>query len=130
MHVRSRSTQAERSERTRGALLEAAAKGLSRYGYGNLLLEEVARDAEAAVAVLADDVVFHGPIAFRPYVGRAATGAVVAAVVRARVDGKDVLGRDLARHEAGRVVGLTVLVRPLPGAVDLRERVAAELARP
>jgi AcrR family transcriptional regulator len=45
MHVRSRSTQAERSARTRGALLEAAAKGLSRYGYGNLLLEEVAREA-------------------------------------------------------------------------------------
>ncbi len=42
---RGRPTQAERSARTRGALLEAAAKGLSRYGYGNLVLEEVAREA-------------------------------------------------------------------------------------
>ncbi len=42
---RGRSTQIERSARTRGALLEAAAKGLSRYGYGNLVLEEVAREA-------------------------------------------------------------------------------------
>jgi AcrR family transcriptional regulator len=57
MHVRSeavtgnaeaprlRRTQAERSARTRGALLESAARGLSRYGYGNLVLEDVAREA-------------------------------------------------------------------------------------
>ena len=43
MHVRA--TQAERSARSRGALLESAARGLSRYGYGNLVLEQVARDA-------------------------------------------------------------------------------------
>jgi AcrR family transcriptional regulator len=42
MHVR---TQAERRARSRAALLEAAARGLSRYGYGNLVLEDVARDA-------------------------------------------------------------------------------------
>ena len=40
-----RATQAERSTRTRNALLEAAARGLSRYGYGNLVLEDVAREA-------------------------------------------------------------------------------------
>jgi AcrR family transcriptional regulator len=46
MHVRmSVVTQAERSARTRSALLESAARGLSRYGYGNLVLEQVARDA-------------------------------------------------------------------------------------
>src|SRR5271167_4374071 len=39
------STQAERSARTRSALLESAARGLSRYGYGNLVLERVASDA-------------------------------------------------------------------------------------
>jgi AcrR family transcriptional regulator len=39
------STQGERSARSRSALLEAAARGLSRYGYGNLVLEEVAREA-------------------------------------------------------------------------------------
>src|SRR5215204_3964864 len=43
--VRQRSTQAERSARTRNALLESAAQGLSRYGYSNLVLEEVAREA-------------------------------------------------------------------------------------
>jgi AcrR family transcriptional regulator len=44
MHVRT-SIQAERSARSRSALLESAARGLSRYGYGNLRLEEVAREA-------------------------------------------------------------------------------------
>jgi AcrR family transcriptional regulator len=42
---RDRSTQADRSARTRSALLESAARGLSRYGYGNLVLEQVASDA-------------------------------------------------------------------------------------
>jgi AcrR family transcriptional regulator len=47
MHVRTsnRPTQADRSARTRTALLESAARGLSRYGYGNLVLERVAADA-------------------------------------------------------------------------------------
>lgn len=41
MHV----TQAQRRARSREALLESAARGLSRYGYGNLVLERVAADA-------------------------------------------------------------------------------------
>ena len=42
---RGRLTQAERRARSRSALLESAARGLSRYGYSNLLLEDVAREA-------------------------------------------------------------------------------------
>jgi len=42
---RRRPSQAERSARTRSALLESAARGLSRHGYGNLVLEDVAREA-------------------------------------------------------------------------------------
>ena len=38
-------TQAERRARTRAALLEAAARGFSHYGYGNLVLERVASEA-------------------------------------------------------------------------------------
>jgi AcrR family transcriptional regulator len=38
-------TQADRSARTRSALLESAARGLSRNGYGNLVLEQVAGEA-------------------------------------------------------------------------------------
>ncbi|HEX2057734.1 MAG TPA: TetR/AcrR family transcriptional regulator [Actinomycetota bacterium] len=40
-----RRTQADRRARTRDALLEAAARGLSRHGYGNLVLERVASEA-------------------------------------------------------------------------------------
>ena len=42
---RPRRTQAERRARSRSALLEAAARGLSRHGYGNLVLVQVASDA-------------------------------------------------------------------------------------
>jgi AcrR family transcriptional regulator len=46
MHVRApRRPQADRSARSRSALLESAARGLSRYGYGNLVLERVASEA-------------------------------------------------------------------------------------
>ena len=40
-----RRTQAERRAATHAALVEAAAKGFSRYGYGNLVLEQVATEA-------------------------------------------------------------------------------------
>lgn len=40
-----RRTQADRRARSRRALLEAAAQALSRHGYANLSLEEVARQA-------------------------------------------------------------------------------------
>ncbi len=40
-----RATQVERRERSRSALLEAAARGLSTYGYATLTLERVASDA-------------------------------------------------------------------------------------
>ena len=40
-----RETQAERRARSRAALLEATARGLSRYGYGHLRLVAVAADA-------------------------------------------------------------------------------------
>ncbi len=43
--LRSRRTQADRRARTRNALLQAAARGFSTYGYANLTLDQVARDA-------------------------------------------------------------------------------------
>jgi AcrR family transcriptional regulator len=38
-------SQAQRRARTRAALIESSAKAFSRYGYGNVILEQVARDA-------------------------------------------------------------------------------------
>lgn len=43
--MNSRRTQAERRARSRAALLESAARHISRAGYANLALERVARDA-------------------------------------------------------------------------------------
>ena len=51
MHVRNtpspppRRSQADRRAETRSALLASAARGLSRYGYGNLVLADVAAEA-------------------------------------------------------------------------------------
>jgi AcrR family transcriptional regulator len=42
---RGRQTQVDRRARTRSALLESAARGLSRHGYSNLVLERVASEA-------------------------------------------------------------------------------------
>src|ERR1700756_4706659 len=43
--VEGRPSQAQRRARTRAALIESAARAFSRDGYGNVILEEVARDA-------------------------------------------------------------------------------------
>lgn len=40
-----RRTQAERIQLTRDKLLESAARGFSKYGYGNVRLDDIARDA-------------------------------------------------------------------------------------
>jgi ketosteroid isomerase-like protein len=114
-----------------------------------------AGDVEAAAAVLDDDVVFNSPIAFKPYAGKDAAVAVLAAVARvfedfayevqlasedgrshalmfrARVDGKDLQGCDFLHHgEDGLVDQLTVMVRPLSAALALRDHMAAQLAAP
>jgi hypothetical protein len=114
-----------------------------------------ARDAEAAAAVLDDDVVFSSPIVFKPYAGKDAAAAVITAALRvfedfayeaelasedgrdhalmfrARVDGKDIQGCDFLHHgEDGLVDQLAVMVRPLSAALALRDRMAAQLAAP
>jgi hypothetical protein len=112
-----------------------------------------ARDAEAAAAVLDDDVVFSSPIVFKPYAGKDAAAAVIGAALgvfedfayeaelasedgrnhalmfHARVDRKEIQGCDFLRHgEDGQVDQLTVMVRPLSAALALRDRMAAQLA--
>lgn len=113
-----------------------------------------ARDIEAAVALLADDVVFRSPIVFKPYEGRAAVGMILRAVVevfqdfryvreigapdavdhvlvfRARVGDREIEGADfLHRDGDGAIDELTVMVRPLNAALALAEAMKAQLAR-
>ncbi|MHA6782401.1 nuclear transport factor 2 family protein [Pseudonocardia saturnea] len=106
-------------------------------------------DVDAAVALFAEDAVFHSPVVHRPYVGREALRAVLAAVTtvfedfrytdeygsehghvlvfEARVGDRALQGVDILRGVEGVLTELTVLVRPYSAATALRERMAALL---
>lgn len=110
-----------------------------------------ARDAAALEALLAPDVVFHSPVAYKPYPGKPLVAAVLrgalrvfedfryvreissadgrdhALVFRATVRGKEVNGCDfLHLDDDGLIEDLTVMVRPLSGANALAEAMGAE----
>ena len=112
-----------------------------------------ARDLDAVSALLADDVVFRSPIVFKPYTGRAAVTAILAAVAQvfedfsyereigaagardhalvfsARVGDKQVEGCDFLHvDENGAIDELVVMVRPLSGAHALADAMSAQLA--
>ena len=112
-----------------------------------------AGDLDAAVALLSEDVVFRSPVVFKPYRGRAAVGALLAAVARvfedfsylreigapdardhalvfqARVGDRQIEGCDfLHADENGSIDELVVMVRPLSGALALAEAMKAQLA--
>ena len=111
-----------------------------------------AQDIEAAIALLAEDVVFRSPVVFRPYHGRDAVGVLLAAVSRvfqdfryereigaegasdhalvfsARVGDRKLDGCDfLHTNEHGLIDDFCVMVRPLSGALALAEAMKAEL---
>jgi len=111
-----------------------------------------ARDMEAAVALLADDVVFRSPVVFKPYRGRDVVGMLLFAVSRVfedfryvreigapdardhalvfetRVGEREIEGCDfLHLDENGKIDELTVMVRPLSGALALAEAMKAQL---
>jgi hypothetical protein len=109
-----------------------------------------AKDAEGLTAALAPDVVFKSPIVYKPYHGREEVGLILAAVVQvfedfryvdhiegessatlifeARVGERQIDGLDYLRfREDGLVSELTVMVRPLSGALELAERMRAML---
>ena len=110
------------------------------------------RDLDAVLALLADDVVLDSPIAFRPYTGKPVVGAVLAAVgevfedaayerelrsedgrdtalmLRAHMGGTQVQACDFVHErEDGLIDRITVMVRPLSAAIELRDRMAALL---
>jgi len=110
-----------------------------------------ARDTAAIEALLAENVVFTSPVAFKPYPGKALTAAILRGVLRvfedfeyvreiasadgrdhalvftATVRGKQINGCDFLHFdEDGRIDDFTVMVRPLSGAQALAEAMAAE----
>ena len=112
-----------------------------------------ARDWEAAIALLAEDVVFRSPIVFQPYEGREAVGMILRAVSQvfedfrytreigaegasdhalvfeARVGDRDVEGCDFIHmDDCGAIDEFMVMVRPLTGAHALAEAMQQKLA--
>ena len=97
-----------------------------------------AGDEEAALATIADNVVFHSPAVYRAYQGKATVDALLRAVAtvfenfrytnewrdgatailffEANVGDRDLQGVDiLQENEAGLIEDFTVMIRPLSG---------------
>jgi hypothetical protein len=112
------------------------------------------RDEAAIQALLADDVVFTSPVAFKPYVGKPITAALLRGVLRifedfryvreiadsngrdhalvfeTTVAGKKVNGCDfLHLNDDGLIDDFMVMVRPLSGATALSEAMGAQFDR-
>lgn len=110
-----------------------------------------ARDEQAMRDLLADDVVFTSPVAFKPYPGKAITSAILRGVMRvfedfryvreindaggrdtalvfeANVNGKAVTGCDFIHvDDNGKIDDFMVMVRPLSGAQALAEAMGAQ----
>ncbi|WP_194916754.1 nuclear transport factor 2 family protein [Catenulispora rubra] len=113
-----------------------------------------ARDTAAIEAMLADDVVFTSPVAFKPYPGKPMTAAILRGVLRvfedfryvreiagadgrdhalvftATVNGKQVNGCDFLHFDDdGKIDDFMVMIRPLSGAQALAEAMGAQFAQ-
>ncbi|MFI7008762.1 nuclear transport factor 2 family protein [Streptomyces sp. NPDC050145] len=111
-------------------------------------------DLAAVEAMLAENVVFTSPVAFKPYPGRAITAAILRGVTRvfedfryvreiAGADGRDhalvfearvgdraITGCDFLHFdEEGRIDDFMVMVRPLTAAQALAAAMGAEFDR-
>jgi SnoaL-like domain len=111
-------------------------------------------DEAGIQAMLADDVVFTSPVAFKPYAGKAITAAILRGVLRvfedfhyireihdsngrdhafifeATVSGKRVTGCDFLHfNEEGLIDDFVVMVRPLSGATALSEAMGVQFGR-
>jgi ketosteroid isomerase-like protein len=111
-------------------------------------------DLDAVAALLADDVVFTSPLAFKPYPGKAITTAILRAVTQvfenftyvreianpdgrdhafvftASVAGKKLQGCDFLHFdEDGKIDDFTVMVRPLSAAHALSEAMGAQFEK-
>lgn len=112
-----------------------------------------ARDLEAAVALLREDVVFRSPVVFKPYHGREVLHLILQAVLavfedfhyvreigaddardhalmfEARVGDKHIEGCDFIRlDEDGAISEFTVMVRPMSGVRALAEAMKVQLS--
>ena len=104
-------------------------------------------DVGAAAELLAEEIVFHSPVTFHPYVGRDTVTRLLgivaevfedfrytdeltgdgmhALIFRAGVGGRELEGLDLLRFDAdGLISDFTVMVRPVSGLMPFAEKMA------
>jgi len=109
-----------------------------------------AKDWDAGIEALADDVVFKSPVVFKPYRGREEVGALLgfvsqvfedfryvdqlesgdsmALIFEARVGDREVQGLDhLCFDSDDKITEFTVMVRPMSGMHALAEAMKAKL---
>ncbi|GAA0559803.1 nuclear transport factor 2 family protein [Paractinoplanes ferrugineus] len=109
-----------------------------------------AGDIDAAVGLLADDVVFHSPVAFKPYRGREMVSTILRTVItvfedfryvreigaaddhalvfEARIGDRELTGCDFIHlNAAGKIDDFMVMIRPLRGVQALAEAMASRL---
>jgi SnoaL-like domain len=102
------------------------------------------RDIDAVGRLLADDVVFHSPITFHPFIGRETVTRLIgevaqvfedfrytdeldtdgahALIFRARVADRELEGIDLLRFDGqGLIADFTVMLRPLSGLMPFAQ---------
>ena len=107
-------------------------------------------DLEAALDLLADDVVFRSPAVFKPYEGKQAVGTILhaistvledfrytdelagdgvhALIFEARVGDRELQGMDLIRGDGeGRIAELTVMLRPASGLMAAAQEMGPKL---
>jgi hypothetical protein len=112
-----------------------------------------ARDIDAAIGLLSEDVVFRSPVVFKPYQGADAVGVILRAVFQvfedfryvreigapdatdhalvfhARVGERELEGCDfLHLDDDGSIAEFTVMVRPLTAAHALADAMKEKLA--
>ncbi|OBF33578.1 hypothetical protein A5724_18575 [Mycobacterium sp. ACS1612] len=113
-----------------------------------------ARDLDAAVALMRDDVVFRSPAVYKPYHGAEAVRRILEAVIavfedfryvreigaedardhalvfEARVGDRQIEGCDfIYLDEHGAISEFTVMVRPMSGLLALAEAMKVQLSR-
>ena len=107
-------------------------------------------DLEAAHELLAEDIVFHSPVTFHPFVGRDTVRRLLAIVAdtfedfrytdeletdgahalifRASIDGRELEGIDLLRFDDdGLIADFTVMIRPMSGLVPFAQAVGEKV---
>jgi hypothetical protein len=110
------------------------------------------RDVESAHELLAEDIVFHSPVTFQPFVGRETVTRLLgevaqvfedfrytdeldvdgahALIFRARVGSRELEGIDLLRFDGeGLIADFTVMLRPLSGLIPFAQAMAERVTK-